>query len=74
MTPEHASAFELIRSVHALDSSVSSVRVGDVVVRFNRAAIVPVASFEPSRRDAELEAEVAVLRMKLSQADPEGVY
>lgn len=70
MTPEHTSTLELVRALHALDPSAAEIVVGDVAVRFNRLPAMPDVRLDHHTVD-DLKVEVAALKMRLSQHEPD---
>jgi len=71
MNDDHRSTYELIKALHALDPSAAEIVVGPVAVRFNRLPALPDNATSGGKTAAELELEVAELKMKLSQYAPE---
>ena len=75
MTPDHDSTYQLIKALHALDPSAAEIVVGPVAVRFNRLpALADNALSMGGKTAAELELEVAELKMQLSQMGSEDIF
>lgn len=74
MNPDHASTYELIKALYAIDPSAAEIVVGPVAVRFNRLPALPEGPSPGGKSAAELELENAELKMKLSQYGAEDIY